>query len=296
MEKAIKIGKRATKYGMKLMASFHFSDFYADPSVQHVPKSWAGLTFEEKAIKAREFIFESITRFKNEEINLGIVTLGNEITNGFCGETDWTKIVQILNPCSKVTREIFPNILIAVHFTNPENEYLQTWLAQVLNDNNYDYDIFSTSYYGFWHGTLTNLKDKLSLIGETYNKKVMIAETSYPYSLDNYDFFPNTNPSYDDVLSYHITVQGQANHLRNLIKTIIDTKNSLGIFYWEPAWIPVGGADYYEYSFKWEKFGSGWSSSYAKSYDSDSYSAGGSVMDNQALFDRREAFRIFKNL
>ena len=107
MEKAIKIGKRATKYGIKLMASFNFSDFYADPSVQHVPKSWAGLTFEEKAIKAREFIFESITRFKNEEINLGIVTLGNEITNGFRGETDWTKIVQILNPVARLQGKFF---------------------------------------------------------------------------------------------------------------------------------------------------------------------------------------------
>lgn len=146
MEKAIKIGKRATMYGMKVMASFHFSDFYADPKLQKVPKAWANLTFEQKAIKAKEFIIESINRFKEEGINLGIATLGNEITNGFCGETDWTKIVEILNPCSKAAREIFPDILIAVHFTNPEKEGFQKWLAQELNNNNLDYDIFSTSY------------------------------------------------------------------------------------------------------------------------------------------------------
>ena len=68
MEKAIKIGKRATMNGMKVMASFHFSDFYADPKIQKVPKAWANLTFEQKAIKAKEFIIESINRFKEEGI------------------------------------------------------------------------------------------------------------------------------------------------------------------------------------------------------------------------------------
>ena len=285
MEKAIKIRKRATMYGMKVMASFHFSDFYADPKLQKVPKAWANLTFEQKAIKAKEFIIESINRFKEEGINLGIATFGNEITNGFCGETDWTKIVEILNPCSKAAREIFPDILIAVHFTNPEKEGFQKWLAQELNNNNLDYDIFSTSYYGFWHGTLENLKNTLNFIAETYNKKVLIAETSYPYSRDNFDLFPNTNPSYDDTLFYPLTVQGQANHLYNLIKTMTETKNSLGVFYWEPAWIPVKASNYEEYSYKWETYGSGWSSSYAQSYDSEHYSAGGCVMDNQALFN-----------
>ena len=142
-----------------------------------------------------------------------------------------------------------------------------------------------TSYYPFWHGTLSNLKEKLSLIAETYNKKVMIAETSYPFSRENFDYFPNTNPSYDDVLFYPVSIQGQANHLRNLIKTLTETTNGLGVFYWEPAWIPVVASDYYEASYKWETFGSGWSSSYATSYSSEEYSAGGVVMDNQALFD-----------
>ena len=48
MDKAILIGKRVTKYGMKLMASFHFSDFYADPAIQKLPKAWAGFNLDQK--------------------------------------------------------------------------------------------------------------------------------------------------------------------------------------------------------------------------------------------------------
>ena len=39
IETAVKIGKRATKYGMKILASYHYSDFYADPGSQNVPKA-----------------------------------------------------------------------------------------------------------------------------------------------------------------------------------------------------------------------------------------------------------------
>ena len=77
IETAVKIGKRATKYGMKILASYHYSDFYADPGSQNVPKAWVGLTLEEKAKKAEEFTKETLTRFKNEGIDIGMVALGN---------------------------------------------------------------------------------------------------------------------------------------------------------------------------------------------------------------------------
>ena len=37
---AIQIGKRATKYKMKLLVNFHYSDFWADPAKQQAPKAW----------------------------------------------------------------------------------------------------------------------------------------------------------------------------------------------------------------------------------------------------------------
>ena len=51
---------------------------------------------------------------------------------------------------------------------------------------------------------------------------------------------------------------------------------------------------------KWEQFGSGWATKYANAYDSDadaSYSDG-SVVDNQAMFDKNgkplESLNVFK--
>ena len=45
---ALAIGKRATRYGMKLLVNFHYSDFWADPGKQMVPLAWKDMNIEEK--------------------------------------------------------------------------------------------------------------------------------------------------------------------------------------------------------------------------------------------------------
>ena len=42
---------------------------------------------------------------------------------------------------------------------------------------------------------------------------------------------------------------------------------AVGVFYWEPAWIDVPGANENEKNEKREKYGAGWASSYAGAYD-----------------------------
>ena len=52
---AIEIGKRATAYGMKLLVNFHYSDFWADPAKQMVPKAWEGMDIDEKSEALYEY-------------------------------------------------------------------------------------------------------------------------------------------------------------------------------------------------------------------------------------------------
>ena len=42
------MGKRATSAGMKVLIDFHYSDFWADPGRQLVPKAWKGYSVTEK--------------------------------------------------------------------------------------------------------------------------------------------------------------------------------------------------------------------------------------------------------
>ena len=300
IDKAVLIGQRATKYGMKLLVNFHYSDFWADPSKQMAPKAWAGMEIEEKTQAVYEYTRESLIKLRDAGVDVGMVQVGNETNNLMCGERIWFNIQYLMQAGAKATREIFPEALVALHFANPETANRYADYAANLDFLQVDYDVFASSYYPFWHGTLENLTNVLTHISENYHKKVLIAETSYAYTPEDTDFNGNTISEESIVeKSYPYTVQGQANCMRDVIDTAAKIPDCIGVFYWEGTWISVGQNSWEENNAKWEKYGSGWASSYAASYDPKDAGKyyGGCAVDNQAMFDADgkplESLKIF---
>lgn len=289
VKKAIEIGKRATENGMKVLVDFHYSDFWADPAKQQAPKEWKGYNLEEKEQALYDFTYDTITRMKNEGIDVGMVQIGNETNNAIAGENTWENMSTLFNAGSRAVRTIDSELKIALHFTNPEIVGSYENIARELNLNKVDYDVFASSYYPYWHGTLDNLTNVLSDIVETYDKEVMVAETSYAYTDQDGDGHQNTIPGEGLVTNYPFTVQGQAHSLREVIRSVVDVGDKgIGVFYWEPAWLPVGPIENINQNReKWETYGSGWASSFASEYDPEDAGEwyGGSAVDNQALFD-----------
>jgi len=303
---AIKIGERATENGMKLLVNFHYSDFWADPSKQMAPKAYEGMTIDEKTKALYEYTCDSLKQLVDAGVDVGMVQIGNETNGAMCGETSadangWENISKLMSAGSKAVREICPNALVVVHFANPEKVTNYAGYSSNLDFYGVDYDVFASSYYPFWHGSLDNLSKVLSNVAEKYGKKVMVAETSYAFTADDSDFFGNTIGDGGAIVKdYPFTYQGQANLVRDVIDTVVNkTTNGIGVFYWEGTWISAGGDSYDENYALWEKHGSGWASSYAKDYDPDDAGKwyGGCAVDNQAFFDKdgkaTEAIKIF---
>ena len=311
LEAAKVMGQWATNAGMKVLIDFHFSDFWADPAKQQAPKAWTSMTHEQKITAISEYTTESLQYLLDAGVDVGMVQIGNETTQGFCGETygsnGWESVCELFNSGCKAVRSVAAtnnrDIQIALHFTNPERGNYPS-LAKNLNDNGVDYDVFASSYYPYWHGTLSNLTSTLKTVAETYNKKVMVAETSWATSLEDGDGHDNTvrvgnNDDNSRVeTNYAFSVQGQADEISAVAKAVKNVGDAgIGLFYWEAAWIPV------EYSYDedgilisdivdsnkaaWEANGSGWASSYGGEYDPEDAGKwyGGSAVDNQAWFD-----------
>lgn len=176
-----------------------------------------------------------------------------------------------------------------MHYTNPEKGYF-TGYAEKLRQYQVDYDVFATSYYPYCHGTIDNLKTQIRSVAKQYGKKVMVAETSWAYTAQNLDDHHNSvGQSEADKGPYPFSMQGQATELADVIEAVASLGDAgIGVFYWEPAWIPVPGNNWEERLVKWERFGSGWATSFAGSYDPNDAGKyyGGSACDNQALFDK----------
>ena len=283
--RALEIGERATDAGMKVLVDFHYSDFWADPGKQTAPKAWAGYTVAQTADAVNDYTEQTLDSFKDAGVDVGMVQVGNETNNGVAGVTGLDNMAQVFEAGSEAVRDVFPDALVAIHFTNPDQgKYGQ--IAAAMQADGVDYDVFASSYYPYWHGTLANLTQQLSNVATTYGKRVMVAETSWMYTSDDGDGFSN---SVSTATQYPVSVQGQASEVRDVIQAVADVGSAgIGVFYWEPAWIPVGpAADQAGNIAKWQTYGSGWATSWASGYDegAEGISYGGSAWDNQAMFD-----------
>lgn len=295
---AVKIAKRCADAGLSLLADFHYSDFWADPGKQKAPKAWQNYSVSQKADAIYSFTLSTLKKIAETGVNIAMVQVGNETTTGMCGvmlesyqwsDVGWRDLCTLFSAGTKAVRDFSSKTLAAIHFTNPEKSSNMLYLAKSLDQNRVDYDVFATSYYPYWHGTMSNLTNVLTNIANTYHKKVVVAETSWVRTLDDGDRFGNTISSRDKMgsyVSYEISTAGQTAFLRDLCRAVaaVPNGNGIGVFYWEPAWLPVGN-DYNSNLQLWTQYGSGWATKAAGEYDDSAKSYfGGSAVDNESLF------------
>lgn len=298
VECAVAIAERCADVGLKLLLDFHYSDFWADPAKQKAPKAWANYSHEQKQQAIYDFTAETLKRVAATGAEIAMVQIGNETTGGMCGTLlsdynwsaeGWQLLGDLWNAGAEAVRDYDRDVLVALHFTNPEQAGNYSYYAQMIQQSGVDYDVFATSYYPYWHGTMENLTTVMNEVAQTYDKLVMVAETSWLYTTENTDQFANTISGDGDLgeyVSYEISPEGQAACISDVFSAMkaVENGKGIGVFYWEPAWLPVG-TDYNQNLSKWETYGSGWASQAAQEYDADAQYYGGSAVDNQALFD-----------
>ena len=288
-ETAATIGSRAAAYGMKTCVDLHYSDFWADPSKQMVPRAWEGMSLDEKAAALSEYTKETLNTVINAGADVSMVQVGNEINNGMSGEKGLNNKLKLVkagcDAIRQISSETGKDILITLHYTQVDDSKNIMEIARQLQSAKVDYDVFGISYYPYWHGSIENMTQILKDVSSTYNVKTCIMETSYPYTDEDGDGNANSVSGTSLKTTYPVSVQGQANAVRDIMEAAVDAQ-SLGLFYWEGAWIPVG-SDPASNKDKWENLGSGWASSYASEYDPDDAGKyyGGCSWDNQAMFD-----------
>lgn len=113
-----------------------------------------------------------------------------------------------------------------------------------------DFDIMGiSSYIQYNHGTPESLlASKFNGMGTDSaddvlsGKGLMIVETSYAYTTDTHPYASNTFVEGNAVSAYPVSVQGQADNLRDTINAMANMPNGRGVITWEGAWLPVKGA------------------------------------------------------
>lgn len=281
------MARRVKQAGLKWLLDFHYSDFWADPGKQTVPKAWQGLEPEALAEAVYDFTRQVLLRLSEEDLLPDMVAVGNELTNGLLWPwgrvPNFQNIVRFLNAGIRAVRETAPEALVMLHLDNGgNNELYRRWFDSYLAHGGVDFDLIGLSYYPFWHGTLEDLSANMADLAGRYHKDMIVAEVSTGFTLEDYASYERLPPERRKGMAanarlaaavpYPMTPEGQSRFMEELMERIraVPEHRGRGFVYWEPAWIPVPG--------------SGWATEAALAYTGEK-GPGGNEWANQALFD-----------
>ncbi|MFI9828817.1 glycosyl hydrolase 53 family protein [Streptomyces sp. NPDC051913] len=263
------MAKRIKAQGMKLLVDFHYSDTWADPGAQTVPSAWAGHSYSQLKTDVYNHTYDVLNALKAQGTTADMVQVGNEINGGMlwsAGSTDnWSQLAGLLNSGYSAVKAVSSSTQVALHLAKGGDLTGTRWWFDNAVAGGVNFDVIGLSYYGYWHGALSDFQTTLDDAASRYGKPVFVAETAYPFRLDSDDSFENIIDLSSELVSgYPATTAGQTRWMNDVASIVEAVPNGrgLGVFYWESTWTAVTG--------------NGWD-------PTDSSSGNG--WENQALFD-----------
>ncbi|MEH6406374.1 MAG: glycosyl hydrolase 53 family protein [Leeuwenhoekiella sp.] len=253
---------RAKAQGMQVLLDFHYSDSWTDPEKQEIPSAWASEVNNTEALGQLlyDYTYDTLDKLAQADLLPEIVQIGNEINPMILQEgelqwpIDWERNSYLLNKGIKAVRDISvdtnTNVEVMLHIAQPENGLW--WFEQATNAGVTDYDWIGLSYYPIWSDyDLDNVGDPLSTLINTYDKKLMVVETAYPFTMDNADSANNILGGDALIAGYPASQQGQLDYL-NKLKEVITNAGGEGLIYWEPAWVSTNCTTLYGTGSNWD--------------------------------------------
>ena len=287
LARTIEMAKRLRNAGIDWMLDFHYSDFWADPGKQTIPKAWRDLQPEGLEQAIYDFTYRVLGTLTAEGLLPKIVAVGNELSKGLLWPygrvPNFENIALFLNAGIRAVRDALPSAKIMLHLDNGgNNELYRTWFDSYFARGGMDFDYIGLSYYPFWHGTVDDLRKNMHDIALRYGKDLIVAEVSTGFTMEDYAAWEQLEPhmrkgmatkrELAEKVPYSMSPEGQSAFMQDIMETIrsVPDGRGKGFVYWEPAWIPVPGC--------------GWANDEALAYIGEK-GPGGNEWANQALFD-----------
>ena len=235
---------RAKMLGLKILLDFHYSDTWADAGKQIIPKEWEELIDDQNALGQKVYSYTKsvLEVLIAENLKPDIVQIGNEINtmilqeeNNHNSEIDWDRNSFLINSGISAVRDLEKGIEVMLHIAQPENA--SWWFSEASTNGITDFDWIGLSYYPKW--STVNIDDidlEVKSLIKNYNKRLMVVETAYPFTLESKDNASNILGEDSLISNFPASVDGQHNYLKYLKSKLI-SGGAEGLIYWEPAWV-----------------------------------------------------------
>jgi arabinogalactan endo-1,4-beta-galactosidase len=203
----LRMARRAKATGLQVLVDLHYSDFWADPGKQWTPAAWQGQSFPQLKETFVEYTRGIVRALVAQGTPPAMIQLGNEINPGMlwdygatwtgCSSADdglgqtrtechtekWPQLAELLTAGYQAVKSASPRTKVMLHLAEGgDNGTFQWWFDNV-STRGVPFDVIGASFYGYWHGTLSQLQFNLDDISARYGKDVVVAETAYPFTL-----------------------------------------------------------------------------------------------------------------
>jgi arabinogalactan endo-1,4-beta-galactosidase len=232
----IALAQSAKKLGYKFLLNYHYSDTWADPGKQFIPKAWEGKSHGELVRAVYEYTRDTIAAFREAGVLPDMVQVGNEITNGMLWPDgrlpqNWDNFAELVKAGIsgvEAGKGESPRPRIMIHIDKGGDKVATKVFFDKLNTYNVQYDVIGQSYYPWWHGTLLDLRDNMYFMATEYQKDIILVEVAYNYRPAEYK---------GKLAPYPETPEGQREFLDSVNQVILNTPHhrGMGVFWWEPA-------------------------------------------------------------
>lgn len=230
--------QRVKTAGLKVWLTVHYSDTWADPGSQTKPVAWQSMDFNTLKTAVTDYTNEIMT-----EINPDIIQIGNETNDGMLWpegrlSTNESQYLQLVTAATTAVRNKSTTTKIMLHHAGINGS--DWFFSKVAN---IDYDYIGLSYYPIYHGTsLVTLQNTMNMLGNTYNKKVLIAETAYPFTFGYNDYTNNIIGLQSQIIpAFQATNSGQKGFLSAVKNTVKQSSHGIGFCYWGSEWVAFRG-------------------------------------------------------
>lgn len=182
LQHTLQMAKRAKDAGMKLLLDLHYSDYWADPQKQYMPKAWRGLSFTELKKAVYEYTKMVIRSLKDQGTTPDMVQVGNEINHGIIWPpghiNNPDSLAQLVYAGIQGVKAIAPSTSIMLHIAlGGQNDESRFFIDNMIM-RGVSFDVIGLSYYPKWHNTLADLEYNLDDISRRYGKDVIVVEYS----------------------------------------------------------------------------------------------------------------------
>lgn len=223
-ESVLAVARRAADAGMRLMLDLHYSDCFADPAIQWIPKAWKDLDDDALVKQVYDYTKGVMERFSAEELAPEWVQVGNEINHGILHpRADFEKnpgmLLRCFNSGADAVHEVFPQTKVICHAAGLGRMSFSDPLLELFFAGNADEkahaDVIGFSYYPFWDGRAEHtISWYLNHYHEKYGLPVMIVETGEAEDKPE----ESAKLLWQELKALHGVPDGEG----------------LGLFYWEP--------------------------------------------------------------